>query len=180
MRKKRSIIIAVRTPHLRMHIREVNIDDMKMSSNADTIELNRSTVRGVISNEISEIARNKRATEHVWSLISANPSDQGWPFGDFAKSVHGQKDITIAKFLEACNVNTMCLKSFNKNSMLRRQVNISPNIPDEDVDVLRFRLTERINRAMSVSRNKEQSCATIYPSKKKLFQRRRNGLTGRS
>ncbi len=177
MRKKRSIIIAVRTPHLRVHIRKVNINDMEMSSNADTIELNRSTAGGVISSEISKVARNKRATEHVRNLISANPSEQRWPLGDVAKSVHGQEDVAIAKFLETCDVDTMSLKSFNKNSMLRWQVNISPNIPDEDVDVLRFRLTERINRAVSVSRSKKQRFATIYPSKKKLFQRRPNNLT---
>jgi hypothetical protein len=88
--------------------------------------------------------------------------------------VHGQEDIVVAKFLEACNVNTVSLERLDENRMLRWQIDIGPNVPNKYIDIYGFRLTKRFYRRaepkLYTPRISEDAMATAKPVRKKRFQ----------
>jgi hypothetical protein len=95
---------------------------------------------------------------------------QRWPNRDWAKGKHGQEDIIVAKFLKTCYVNTVSLERFNKNGMMRWQVNVGSDIPHKDVKIFCFGLTMRIKWAEPTSSVRKNTLPTTNPSKNEFFQ----------
>jgi hypothetical protein len=69
---EREVVVAIGASHLSVHIREIDVDDVKVSSNANTIKFNRAAKRSYISGEVAKIAGNKGAPKDMGSLIRAN------------------------------------------------------------------------------------------------------------
>jgi hypothetical protein len=65
------VIVAIRAPHLGVHEWKIDVDDMKMPSNTNTVKLNRARTRGLVPSEVAELASNKRATKHMRGLVGA-------------------------------------------------------------------------------------------------------------
>jgi hypothetical protein len=66
------VIVAIRASHLGVHEREIDVDDVEIPSNADTVIFDRAAKRSFISGEVAKVAGNKRAPKDMRSLIRAN------------------------------------------------------------------------------------------------------------
>lgn len=72
VREERRVVVAIRASHLSVHVREIDINDVKVPGNVNTIELDRAAKRGFISSEVAKVASNKGAPKKMGSLIRAN------------------------------------------------------------------------------------------------------------
>ena len=102
-------------------------------------------------------------------MVRTKAGEYRWPNREWAKSEHGQEDIVVTKFLKTCNVNTISLERFNKNGMMRWQVDVGADIPHKNVKIFCFGLTMRIKRAKPTSLVEDFS-TTTKPSENELFQ----------
>ena len=71
-------------------------------------------------------------------LIGTDTSEYGWPHRDWAKRTKGPKDVVITEFLQARDIDAVRFNRLNKNRMLRCQVDVCTDIPNENIDGFGF------------------------------------------
>jgi hypothetical protein len=79
MGKEASIIVRSRATQLNMMVGEIRVDDVKVSGDANAVEINRPEARGVFTGNISKVAGNQGASENTGSVVGAEAGEQRRP-----------------------------------------------------------------------------------------------------